>query len=95
MLQHVNTKVEKFAFMYSVLSPEEIPLVDLEYAGAKVLFHVAADGYGLKSFFEYGRLLREKNVPVINLRSFDLAHFLRRSYEGLSRTLTAGRTDDE
>lgn len=60
MLQHMNTKVEKFAFMYSVLSPEEIPLVDLEYAGAKVLFHVAADGYGLKSFFEYGRLLREK-----------------------------------
>ena len=64
-------KIRKCGMLYQVLPGEYLPYIGLENAGLQILYSAFADGMGFRKVYEYTKLLKKENVPIINWRYFN------------------------
>lgn len=69
--QRVKVKIRKCGMLYQVLPGEYLPYIGLENAGLQILYSAFADGMGFRKVYEYTKLLKRENVPIINWRYFN------------------------
>lgn len=79
--------IHKFGFLHQHLTTSELHALDLDYMPLYILYNTAIGGYGLKNVFEYRRLLRKENVPLVMWENVSIKHLAARAFHSLKNRL--------
>lgn len=86
--QRVKVKIRKCGMLHRVLPAKDLPCVGLENAGLQILYTAFADGMGFRRVFEYGKLLKKENVPIINRRFCNPFMLVRKLFRSMHNRFT-------